>query len=161
VGLECYVDADFAGSWCKETSAKPASVLARTGYVIRLFGCPILWVSKLQTEIALSTTESEYIALSQAMREVVPLLDIFGQINKAFKCQDHKPTVKCTVFEDNNGALELATAPKMRPRTKHIAIKYHHFRSSMDSGAVQIKRVDTKNQIADLLTKDEASRDSE
>jgi hypothetical protein len=54
------------------------------------------------------------------------------------------------VFEDNNGALELATAPKMRPRTKHIAIKYHHFRSSVDSGAVLI---DTKNQIADIFTK--------
>jgi hypothetical protein len=127
MGLECYVDADFAGGWCKETLAELTSVLSRTGYVIRLFGCLILWVSKLQTDIALSTTESEYIALSPAMRKVVPLLDIYGQINKAFECQDHKPTVKCTVFEDNNGALDLATAPKMRPRTKHIAIKYHQF----------------------------------
>jgi hypothetical protein len=72
---------------------------------------------------------------------------------KALKCQDLKPTVKCTVFEDNNVALELATAPKMRPRTKHIAIKYHHFWSAVNSGAVQIKRVDTKNLIADIFTK--------
>jgi hypothetical protein len=153
LGLECYVDADFAGGWCKDTSHDPASVLSRSGYVIRLYGCPILWVSKLQTEIALSTTESEYIALSQAMREVIPLLDIYGHINTALKCQDLKPIVKCTVFEDNNGALELATAPKMRPRTKHIAIKYHHFRSKVDSGQIHIKRVDTKNQIADIFTK--------
>jgi hypothetical protein len=82
MGLECYVDADFAGGWCKDTSADLANVLSRTGYIIRLFGCPILWVNKLQTEKALSTTESEYIVLSQAMREVVPLLDIYGQINK-------------------------------------------------------------------------------
>jgi hypothetical protein len=129
LGLECYVDADFAGGWCKETSEDPASVLSRSGYVIQLYGCPILWVSKLQTKISLSTTESKYIALSQAMREVIPLLDIYGHINKALKCQDLQPIVKCTVFEDNNGALKLATAPKMRPCTKHIAVKYHHFRN--------------------------------
>jgi hypothetical protein len=65
------------------------------------------------TEIALSTTESEYIALSQAMHEAVPLIDIYGHINTALKCQELKPVVKCTIFEDNNGALELARAPKM------------------------------------------------
>jgi hypothetical protein len=64
-----------------------------------------------------------------------------------------QPTVKCTVFEDNSSALELAKAPKMRLRTKHIVIKYHHFRSKVDSGEVDIKRVDTKNQIADIFTK--------
>jgi hypothetical protein len=56
LGLECYVDADFASSWCKETSQDPPRVLSRSGYVTRLYDCPILWVSKLQTEIALSTT---------------------------------------------------------------------------------------------------------
>jgi methyl coenzyme M reductase subunit D len=61
--------------------------------------------------------------------------------------------VKGTVFEDYNGALELATAPKIRPRTKHIAIKYHHFRNKVDSGKIQIKCVDTKNQIANIFTK--------
>jgi hypothetical protein len=71
LGLECYVDADFASGRCQETGTDPASVLSRTGYVIRLYGCPILWCSKLQTEIALSTTEAEYIALNQSMREVI------------------------------------------------------------------------------------------
>jgi hypothetical protein len=103
------VDTDFAGGWCKETSEDPSSILSRSGYVIRLCGCPILWVSKLQTEIALSTTESEYIALSQAMHEVIPLLDIYGHINTLLECQDLTPIVKCTNFEDNNGALEPAT----------------------------------------------------
>ena len=57
------------------------------------------------------------------------------------------------MFEDNNRALELTKAPKMHPRTKHIAIKYHHFRSKVASGEVDIQRVDTKNQIADIFTK--------
>jgi hypothetical protein len=83
--------------------------------------------SKLQTEIALSTTESEYIALSTTeseyialsqaiMREVIPLMEIRKDINAALQLKEVTPVIKCTVFEDNNGALELATAPKMRPR---------------------------------------------
>ena len=67
-------------------------------------------------------------------------------------------TLKSTVFEDNNGALGLATSPKLTPRTKHIAVKYHFFRSHIsetegDKKHVTIKRVDTKNQIADIFTK--------
>ena len=66
-GLECYVDADFAGVWKDGNHDSPESVLSRTGFVIMYAGCPITWGSKLQTEIAMSTTESEYIALSSAM----------------------------------------------------------------------------------------------
>ena len=62
-GLECYVDADFAGSWQKADAESADSVMSRTGYVLMYAGCPIHWVSKLQTEIALSTAEAEYIAL--------------------------------------------------------------------------------------------------
>ena len=61
--------------------------------------------------------------------------------------------IKCTVFEDNNGTIELAKALKMRPRTKHIAIKYHHFRSYVQKGDIIIEKVDTAEQEADFLTK--------
>ena len=64
-----------------------------------------------------------------------------------------KPNVKCTVFEDNNGALELAKAPKMRPRTKHIALKYHHFRYHVQEGKIDIQPIDTCQQQADIFTK--------
>jgi hypothetical protein len=59
-----------------------------------------------------------------------------------------------TVFEDNNGALSLATSPKISPRTKHIAVKYHHFRSKIgaDKG-ILIQRIDTNDQKADIFTK--------
>eukprot|EP00957_Ditylum_brightwellii_P202288 15329487-Ditylum_brightwellii.AAC.1 len=66
---------------------------------------------------------------------------------------DEKEDFKCTVFEDNNGCIELAKCPKMRPRTKHIAIKYHHFRSKVKDDSTKIKRVDIHKQQADLLTK--------
>ena len=63
-GLECFVDADFAGGWNRGDAANADAVLSRSGCVIMYAGCPVHWFSKLQTEIALSTTEAEYIALS-------------------------------------------------------------------------------------------------
>jgi hypothetical protein len=71
--LDMYVDADFAGRWHKEFSHLRDSVLSRTGYVVTFSGCPISWATKLQSEIALSTTESEYIALLMATRKLLPL----------------------------------------------------------------------------------------
>lgn len=58
--LDMYVDADFAGMWHHHHTALCDNVLSRTGYIITFCDCPIHWVSKLQSEIALSTTESEY-----------------------------------------------------------------------------------------------------
>ena len=80
-GLECHVDADFAGGWSSGDHTNPESVLSQTGFVISYAGCPIFWRSKLQTEIALSTTEAEYIALSQAMRDVIPFMTLMEEIN--------------------------------------------------------------------------------
>ena len=60
-GLECCVGADFARGWTQANASNAENVLSRTGYVIMYASCPILWVSWLQTEIALSTAEAEYI----------------------------------------------------------------------------------------------------
>ena len=62
-------------------------------------------------------------------------------------------SMKYTVFEDNNGTIEIAKIPKMRPQTKHIAIKYHHFRTYIQKGDIQIEKVDMAKQEADFLTK--------
>ena len=64
-----------------------------------------------------------------------------------------KLVIQCTLFEDNKGAEELANVPKNRPRTKHIAVKYHHFREAVRSKTLIVKRVDTLNQLADIFTK--------
>ena len=71
--LDLYVDADFAGLWTYEDEQDPVCVKSRTGYVITLGDFPIHFSSKLQTEVATSTLESEYIALAQAIQELVPL----------------------------------------------------------------------------------------
>lgn len=152
-GIQCYVDADFAGGYSTETSDEPVSVFSRTGYVIFYMGCPICWVSKLQSEISLSTVEAEYIALSTAMRDIIPLMDQVKEMDLVYGDNSPKPEVRCTVFEDNNGALELARAPRYRPRTKQIAVKYHHFREHVRKGLINITAIDTKEQIADQFTK--------
>ena len=63
-GLEVFADADFASEFDKLRAEDPASVCSRTGFAIKHAGCPIIWKSKLQSEIDLSTTESEHISLS-------------------------------------------------------------------------------------------------
>ena len=64
-----------------------------------------------------------------------------------------KPDIKCTVFEDNNGAMELAKAPKMQTRTKHIGLKYHFFRSMVSKKIINIEPIHTDEQTADIFTK--------
>jgi hypothetical protein len=71
--LDCYVDADFAGLCGYTDDQDPVCVKSRSGYVMTLGGCPIHWTSRLQQEIALSTTEAEYISLAQALREFIPI----------------------------------------------------------------------------------------
>ena len=151
--LECFVDADFAGGWNKDNGLDASNILSRIDYVITYAGCPLIWCSKLQTEIALSTTKSEYIALSQSLREVIPLQNLMKEINEIFPVIEKKPQTRCKVWEDNNGAIVLAKEQKFSPRTKHIAIKWHHFRQHVDDGSITIHPIDTKEQTADIFTK--------
>jgi hypothetical protein len=103
----------------------------------------------------LSTTEAEYIALSQAMRDLLPMRSFLQEIGKRLNLKFAKETMlHSTVFEDNNGAISLATAPKITPRTKHIAVKYHHFRDNVGiEKGIEIVKIDTKEQKADIFTK--------
>lgn len=151
--LEVFCDADFAGAYSPEVSHDPNSVRSRTGCVMMFAGCPIHWFSRIQTEIALSTTEAEYIALSTACCEALPLRQLFLEVGSYFKLPQITPTMRCNIFEDNMGAEALAKSPKMRPRTKHIAVKYHHFREAVKDKKIQIMRVHTEDQLADIFTK--------
>jgi hypothetical protein len=83
-GLELYVNADFAGGWDPADPGNADNIYSRTRFVIRYASCPIFWQSKLQTEIALSTAKAEYIALSQALRETIPMMNLMKEINIIF-----------------------------------------------------------------------------
>jgi hypothetical protein len=112
-------------------------------------------VSKLQTEIALSTLEAEYIALSTAMRDLLPMRRVLTEIGTQLKLDFIKPAmIHSTIFEDNNGALGLAKAPKLTPRTKNIAVKYHWFKDMIGKEkGFDILKVDYRDQKADIFTK--------
>ena len=121
--LECHVDADFTGGWSSGDHTNPESVFSRTGFVISYAGCPIYWRSKLQTEIALSTTEAEYIALSQAMKDVLPFMNLMEEINQIIPLHTNDPKFFYKVWEDNRSCIKVAESPRFTPRTKHIALK--------------------------------------
>ena len=159
--LKVYVDADFSGNYQRMTAMDDVSTAkSRTGYIVQYCNCPIIWTSKLQTLVTLSTTEAEYVALSQALRDTFPVMNLLKELtNRGLPViGDGNAKILCKVFEDNSGAIELANVPKMRPRTKHINLVYHHFRShvkthSNPEGDVTIQHIDTHDQIADMLTK--------
>ena len=137
----------------QEDNQDPICVKSRTGYVLTLGNCPLMWVSKLQGLVTLSTLESEYVALSTAMRDLLPTRDLLSTVFKSLGLGNlAKPLVQSNVFEDNNGALILATSKRITPRTKHIAIKYHHFWSHVGK-TVNIQKIESEKNMADIFTK--------
>jgi hypothetical protein len=170
--VDCYVDADFGGLFSVEDKQDPVSVKSRTGYVITYRGAPLMWASKMQTQVALSTMEAEYIALSQSMRDLIPIREVLKEImlivfeteptityhshSKAFDDTiGTAPHVipQSTVYEDNDACLKFARMPKLTPRTKHIGIPYHWFRTQVENLEIQIEGIDTKVQLGDQFTK--------
>ncbi|KAL7561436.1 hypothetical protein ACA910_009292 [Epithemia clementina (nom. ined.)] len=153
-GFQCYVDADWAGNWNKQRPDDPSTLHSRTGYIIMYAGCPILWASKIQPLIALLTTEAEIIALSSALREVIHLMELLNEL-RSFKIPIPfcKPKIKCQVFEDNAACIEVSKEPKLRPRTKHLAVRLFHFRQYVERGDITIQHISSKEQLADIFTK--------
>jgi hypothetical protein len=166
LALECFVDADFAGLFGKEPAGDPVSAKSRTGYIISVGGCCISAKSQLQSTIALSTSEAEYGALSQAMRMILPIREAMIELiehveakddlgNFPFGPRDELLKFKTTIHEDNSAALSLALNQKVTSRTKHWNVKLHFFWSHVNDKDKRITcvKVDTKLQRADYLTK--------
>jgi hypothetical protein len=157
-GIKVYVDADFAGGWSSADAENADNVLSRTGFIICYVNCPLIWCSKLQTEIALSTAEAEYIAMSHALQETITIQNLVKEVSSIFHLPEPITDFCITVHEDNLSAISMAESLKFIPRTKHIEIKYHHFHSRVQtlfnkSGDIKLKYISTKKQLADILTK--------
>ncbi len=89
-GFDCYCDADFSGLWNKAFAPVDSSTSVCGGWIIFYAGCPISWASKLESQVAVSTTEAEYIVMSQALRDVIPIMGLLQEMRE----QDFK--VLCT-----------------------------------------------------------------
>ncbi|WVZ02051.1 hypothetical protein V8G54_022857 [Vigna mungo] len=135
--IEGFVDSDFAG--CLDTRK------SRSGYVFTLFGTAVSWRSTLQSVVALSTTEAEYYALAEGVKEALWLKGLVRELGF-----DQKSVcVHC----DSQSAIHLASHQSYHSRTKHIDVKLHFVRSIVESGDVQICKIASEENPADMLTK--------
>lgn len=97
--------------------------------------------------IALSSTEAEYMALSQSMKEVIPIMGLIQEMEQKDNLSASNKTKVCyKAFEDNVGAIGLARLPKMCPWTKHINIFFHHFCSYVTDGSISIEHIGSDKQ---------------
>ncbi|RDX85720.1 hypothetical protein CR513_33050, partial [Mucuna pruriens] len=132
-----YVDSDFAGDVDKRKST--------TGYVFTIAGGAVSWLSKLQDVIALSTTEAEYMAATQACKEAIWIKKVMEELG-------HKQQ-QIVVYCDSQSALHIARNPAFHSRTKHIAIRYHFVREVVEEGSVDMQKIHTDENLADVMTK--------
>ena len=125
--VDCYADADFAGLWGHEYHQDPIFARSKTGFVVTFANFPLLWVSKLQTEIDFSTLHSDYVLLSHFVRALLPLKSLIKEVidNLFIDIEKLKFVSSSTIYEENDGAIFVATSPSMTPTPKHIVVKYH------------------------------------
>ncbi len=108
--FDIYADANFAGNWKQSKADSQDTTRSQHGYIILYAGCPILWASQLQMEIVLSSTESKFIGLSTALCTTIPIIELVKELKgQGFNMVSTQPIVHCHVFEDNSGALKIAT----------------------------------------------------
>ena len=132
-----FVDSDYAGDLDKRRSL--------TGYVFTLCGSAISWKATLQSTVALSTTEAEYMAAAEAVKEAIWLK---GLVNDLGLKQD-----RISVFCDSQSAIHLTKNQMYHERTKHIDVRYHFLREIVTEGLIQILKIATTENPADMMTK--------
>ena len=137
--LDCMVDSDFAGDNVDRKST--------SGYVIRLYGNVIFWKTHKQGAVTKCSTFAEYVALSEAVSEI---LFIRNLLSESFDVNLYDPT---TIYEDNSGAIAIAKFGNFTPNSKHIEVQYHCINENYEMGEIDIEKVDSKFNLADILTK--------
>lgn len=134
-----YTDADWGSGLDRKSIG---------GFVFLLDGSAISWASKKQSSIALSTTEAEYMGMTQAAKEILWLRVLLQEIG-AFK-----HTAPMSVLNaDNQGAIALARNPEHHARTKHIDIQYHFIRNLVTTEKIDLRFCPSSNMVADIMTK--------
>ena len=135
-----FADSDWGGSLGSDRKST-------TGYLFQLYeNCTICWNTKRQVSVAASSTEAEYMALFEAVKEALWLKSLATSININIL----KPII---IYEDNSGCISIANNPTSHKRSKHIDIKYHFSREQVEKNVIKIIYVPTGSQVADMLTK--------
>jgi hypothetical protein len=139
IELTGYTDASYAED--------PDTRRSTGAYIFTLNGGPICWTSKRQPTVALSSTEAEYMAMCQAMREATWLRQLLTELGY----YGGKETI--TVHADNQSAIALGKSPGFHKRSKHIDVQYHYVREQVENGRVKTPYLPTSRMVADGLTK--------
>lgn len=116
-----------------------------SGYVFKFCGGSISWKSCKQRTVALSTTEAEYMALSDATKEAIYLRNLLFELTGRLDCIE--------IYNDNQSAQKLANNPVFHDRSKHIDIRYHFLRDAVLENKISLKYLSTEEMVADILTK--------
>lgn len=133
-----FVDADWGNCTLDRRSY--------TGSTFLLAGAAISWESRKQRTVALSSTEAEYMSLTDAAKEAVFLIGFLRELG-------FEKFAQVTLFNDNQGAGRLASNPVFHSRTKHIDIRHHFIRNVLQDQTVTLEYLPTERMIADVLTK--------
>ncbi|GJZ37344.1 retrovirus-related pol polyprotein from transposon TNT 1-94 [Tanacetum coccineum] len=137
VDVTGFVDSDYAKDPDKGRSI--------TGYAFLVQGCVVSWKATLQHVVALSTTEAEYMALTEAVKEAIWLRGLLEELGVEL----NTVAVNC----DNQGAIHLSRNHVFHERTKHINVRYHFIREVLEAKTVKVLKVGTEHNAADALTK--------
>ena len=89
------------------------------------------------------------------MRDLLSMRELFNESIGNIKLNHNQTTTVCrTIFKENNDTLNISLNPRITPRTKHIATKYHLFSRKVGNGTyIHIKMVSIQNKITDIFTK--------
>ena len=136
-GLSACTDSDWASD--------PNSRRSQTGFFLQMAKGIFTWTSHAQKTIALSSTEAEYMALSDCSRQVVWIITLLNEIG-----YDLEPI---PIYGDNQGSIFMASNPITERRSKHIDIRYHYIREVIEKGLVKVRFIDGSDNPADLFTK--------
>ncbi|KAL7577258.1 hypothetical protein ACA910_003579 [Epithemia clementina (nom. ined.)] len=136
--LKAYSDSDFASD--KDTR------ISVSGYVIYFLGVPVAWRSRGMRSVVLSTTEAEYISVSEVVKELQFII-------QALESMDIRVKLPIVVHVDNVGAIWLANNQTTGDRTKHIDVRAHYVREFLVDGKILIEFVKSTNNDSDIFTK--------
>jgi hypothetical protein len=137
VKITAFCDSD----WAQDKDDRKST----SGFVVMLAGGPISWRCKKQPTVALSATEAEFVALTEATRDVIWLTNFLDELGIEYEVP--------TIYSDSQSAIEWSKNACHHQRSKHVALKYFFIRDTVADRKVKIAYVSTKQNVADILTK--------
>jgi hypothetical protein len=123
------------------------TVRSTAGFVILMGNEPVAWKSWVIKSVALNTMESEYYGLAGGVKELKWISMLWEEL------QGKKYERKIICYVDNNSCIELAGKPKHREKAKHIDIRMNFIRDEIEMGKIELKKIGTHDNVADILTK--------